>query len=222
MTVLRKLAIIAVLTVLMLPLAAAVPADAPPPSVEGSEQQWGDKPSSELPSYLQFNNDKNIITNMHLPHRTKNEILMWSEKTVAALMSFGASNLYEHFEEIKPFFVESGWNEFMKYINGAGLQDYVNDKRYRLITVINGPTYVRREGALSGVYRWEVEAPLLFSFYKTDAYGNIPAETQPEATAELQLVVSVTRVAEGADEEHVAISGWRVQDGRTNRRQRMP
>ena len=171
MTVLKKLAMVFALTVLMLPLvaAASVPANAPPPSAEANEEQWGDKPSSALPSYLQFNNDKNIITNMHLPHRTKSEILMWSEKTVAGLMSFGASNLYEHFEESKPLFVESGWNEFMQYINHTGLQDYVSNKRYQLVTVINGPTYVRREGALAGIYRWEVEAPLLFSFYKTDA-----------------------------------------------------
>jgi len=222
MTALKKLAIVFALTILLLPLAVAAPAGAPPPSEEGNEQQWGDKPSSALPDYLQFNHDKNIITNMHLPHRTKSEILMWSEKTVAALMSFGASNLYDHFEDIKPNFVESGWNEFMKYINGAGLQNYVNDKRYQLVTVINGPTYVRREGALAGVYRWEIEAPLLFSFYKTDVYGNIPAESEPDATAELQLVVNVTRIAEGGGEEQVAISGWRVQDGRTDRRQRMP
>lgn len=222
MSVLKKLAVVFALTAMMLPLAAAAPGNAPPPSIEGNEEMWGDKPSSELPSYLQFNNDRNIITNMHLPHRTKNEILRWSEQTVAGLMSFGAFNLVEHFEAIKPNFVESGWNDFMKYINGAGLKDYVNDKRYQLVTVVNGSTYVRREGALAGIYRWEVEVPLLFSFYKTDAYGNIPPETDPDATAELQLVVTVTRIAEGGGEEQVAISGWSVQDGRQNRRQRMP
>lgn len=227
MTVLKKLVILVALTAMMMPLAAAapatkIPANAPPPSMEGNDEVWGDKPSSELPSYLQFNPQVDITTALSLRHRTKDEILMWSEQTVAALMSFGASNLYDHFEEIKPLFVESGWNDFMKYINSAGLQDYVREKRYQLITVINGPTYVRREGPLGGIYRWEIEAPLLFSFYKTDAYGNIPAETDPDATAELQLVISVTRVPEGGGEEQVAIAGWRVQDGRKNRRQRMP
>ncbi len=222
MTVLKKLAMIVALTAMMLPLAAAVPANAPPPSTEANDEMWGDKPSSDLPPYLQFNTQVDITTALSLRHRTKDEILMWSEQTIAALMSFGASNLYDHFEEIKPLFVESGWNDFMKYINSAGLQDYVSEKRYKLITVINGPTYVRREGPLGGIYRWEIEAPLLFSFYKTDAYGNVAAETEPDATADLQLVISVTRVPEGGGEEQVAIAGWRVQDGRKNRRQRMP
>jgi len=226
MTLFKKLMMIIGLTAMMMPLGAAVPANAPLPSAQGSEEVWGDKPATSLPDFLQFPDDRSVTTDLSLPHRTKTEILMWTEQTVAGLMSFGHTNLYEHFEEIKPKFVESGWNDFMAYINKAGLQRYVQEKRYRLVTVVNGPTYVHREGAIGGVYRWEVRVPLLFSFYKTDAYGNITIDTEPEATADLELAAAVTRIPVEANAETgetmVALSAWRVQDGRKNRKQRMP
>ncbi len=188
----------------------------PPPSEEGSDIQWGDQPSGTLPDFLQYGRDRNVDTDLSIPHRTKLEIQLWAAETAANILSFGANNLHEHMEDIKHYFVQSGWDEFNAFANGTRLIDRVIEQRYQLISVVSGQSYVLpRDGPVGGVYRWEVEIPILLSFYPTDAYGR-PSGDTPAATTTLSLILAISRTPTrsqdaGSNDFHAAISGWRTQ-----------
>ncbi|TVQ84470.1 MAG: hypothetical protein EA357_02930 [Micavibrio sp.] len=195
----------------------------PPPSEEGSDIQWGDQPSGTLPDFLQYGRDRNIDTDLSIPHRTKLEIQFWAAETAANVLSFGVNDIHEHMEDIKKYFVQSGWDEFNAFASGTRLIDRVIERRYRLISVVSGPAAVLpRDGPVGGIYRWEVEVPMLLSFYPTDAYGR-PLGEDPSATTRMVLILAVSRTPTrsqdvGSNDFHAAISGWRTQTQQQQRR----
>ncbi len=171
--------------------------------------------SGAVPGYLQYKSYGNVVEDFSIPHRTQAEILDWTNRRVANLMTFDAFGMDMHFKKNKQFFIKSGWEEFIKYTKDTNLQNTITQRNYALNSIVDGHMFIKRQGVVSGVYRWLVEVPVLMSFYQQDIDRVL--DKNMSASAQIDIVVTITRVADGGGAEQMAIAGWQVTERETNR-----
>lgn len=183
-------------------------------------------PNDNLPPYLQFH-QRDAKADLSIPHRTQAEVLIWANQTVSSLLSFDAGTdndmnsktfgdytYKKHFAEYQSKFLKKGWQQFQAYLKKYYMVERVLDKKYRVIAINEGYSFVARHGTVSGVYRWDVEIPVLLSYMDMNApRPKDPREEPPVAMNEAaKIVLSITRVTEGGGDAQLAIAGWRVKE----------
>ncbi len=202
----------------------AAPAGAPEATPTGATEepvQDTEALNKALPSFLQYQ-DRDANANLSIPHRTQSEVLIWSNQTVSSILSFDASiseedqdySYKKHFASYKKKFLKTGWQQFRAYLKKHYMVERVIDREYEIIAINEGHSFVARHGTVKGVYRWDVEIPILLSYMDMKAPRSKDPKAEPPVVMNeaAKVVISVTRVGTGGGSEQLAIAGWRVTD----------
>lgn len=92
-------------------------------------------------------------------------LLSWAAQAASETMTFGFHDYRRRLQESSRHFTGRGWASFTKALQDSGMIETVNDNRQVLTAIPRSAPTILAEGLTpSGVYRWEVEMPMLVTY----------------------------------------------------------
>jgi hypothetical protein len=163
----------------------------------------------EKPSWMNYKDpyagEQNNAAN---PNRTPEEIASWTSRAATEALSLTPDTINARIVETKKSFSPAGWTEFAEYMRRVQMIELVRDKKYSVATILNGDAVVMNSGAVSGVYRWLVHAPLLITFTQINAKG----EAEPKHSGNFKLVMQLGRAADDkTGRDGLQIESWKME-----------
>lgn len=119
------------------------------------------------PRYFEVLNETELqrMRALQYPNLSTEVVLKWAMEAATAAYTFDFYNYNAVFKEIRPYFTQPGYENFINAIKGAGLISKVTEKKIIVSAVVTGPPVVMREGPIvGGVYAWQVQFPMLLTF----------------------------------------------------------
>ena len=161
------------------------------------------------PAWMEY---KNPYVSQHAdisnPHRTTEEILVWSQKIVSSALNFEPDDFNARVTDLKKIFVGEGWNEYAGYLRESRLADMVRVDRLHVATIVNGDPMVVNKGPAGGNYHWVVSAPLLVTFMRQDLNTG---EKSPVSGGNYRLTMQIGRTTPDAGDEGTVVESWRIE-----------
>lgn len=92
-------------------------------------------------------------------------LLSWAAQAASETMTFGFHDYRRRLQESSRHFTRQGWGSFTKALQDSGMIETVNDNRQVLTAIPRSAPTILAEGLMpNGVYRWEVEMPMLVTY----------------------------------------------------------
>jgi len=142
------------------------------------------------------------------PHRTARELSNWVNIAVAEALSFDASSYGSRLRDVRPYFNEEGYNQYINYLSQARLQESLRQNNLRVSVLAEQMPLLLNDEEVRGVYRWLFQVPVTMSFVPVDL-KNYQPETRP-INRRLLVRVQVGRVNLPGDPNAVKIESWEV------------
>ena len=172
----------------------------PPPAIP-------DVPEDQQADWMKYKNpyagEQTDITN---PHRTGDEISAWGSMVVAEAMSFRVGLFEQHIQDIKKLFVREGWQGYTAYLQSTKLLDVIRSGKYAVYTAAEGEPLVLQSGRVDGAWQWQLDVSIITTIAQPDANG----EEQAVSSNRAKIRILLTRVAEGAGPDGIAVKQWSV------------
>lgn len=160
--------------------------------------------SYKLPAWQPYG-DQNGENNIANSNRTLDEMITWSQQTVADVLSFGPDDHAKKMDGFRKYFASQGWDLYMNYLKGSNIQDMVDNQHYFVSTIVPS-TEIYSSGTKDGAYHWIVKMPITIGFYTK---ASPTAEPKPGPNGKFLLYIDVMRVPSGGD-NGLAIVNWQV------------
>lgn len=97
--------------------------------------------------------------------RSKEAVLAWSEQIVKTVFTYNWVDYKEVIETAKNYFVKQGYDHYLKSLKDSGMTESVINKKLILKLRNNGQAKLLKEGVYQGQYAWQVEVPVVFTYY---------------------------------------------------------
>lgn len=92
-------------------------------------------------------------------------LLSWAAQAASETMTFGFHDYRRRLQESSRHFTRRGWGSFTQALQESGMIDTVTKNRQVLTAIPRSAPVVLAEGLMpNGVYRWEVEMPMLITY----------------------------------------------------------
>ena len=96
---------------------------------------------------------------------TKPALLSWAAQAASETMTFGFHDYRRRLQESSRHFTRRGWGSFTKALQDSGMIETVTENRQVISATPSGAPTILAEGLMpNGVYRWEVEMPMLITY----------------------------------------------------------
>ena len=96
---------------------------------------------------------------------TKPALLSWTAQAASETMTFGFHDYRRRLQESSRHFTRRGWGSFTKALQDSGMIETVTENRQVISATPRGAPTILAEGLMpTGVYRWEVELPMLITY----------------------------------------------------------
>jgi intracellular multiplication protein IcmL len=103
---------------------------------------------------------------LNTPNLTTPTLLDWVVEAVTTSYNFNFNNYDSALKNIRIYFTDSGYQNFINALNSANTIQTVVSKQLVVTAVTTASPVILKEGptALGGVYAWEVQVPVLITF----------------------------------------------------------
>ncbi len=143
------------------------------------------------------------------PHRGNKEIQNWISMVISESLSFDKQSYSATAKNIRPYYTNSGFRQYLNYLKAAGIIDSIRANNYRMSVYVETPPLLQNSLAIEGVYRWLYQMPVTVSFLPRGAshltYGN-----KDMINRKLTLNVQLRRVKRPTDPNVIEIESWTV------------
>ena len=145
------------------------------------------------------NNQTMELNAFNAPNRLPETILRWATKAAISAYTFDFVNYNRQIAAVKPYFTESGWNDYQQSVQGL-IETIVQNKLF-INGVVSGAPVISNEGPLPGIdYAWRVQIPFLVTYQsanittKRDFYValtiiHVPTSVNPQGIGIDQFVM---------------------------------
>lgn len=105
------------------------------------------------------------VTPVSQPYADPNRLIQWASRAVTDSLSFDFVNYQNRLTDVRQYFTQQGYENFLKALSDSGLIDTVRKNRYIMTAVLRKPPVVVRENVIEGRYVYVMKIPILLSFY---------------------------------------------------------
>lgn len=96
---------------------------------------------------------------------SKPALLSWAAQAASETMTFGFHDYRRRLQESSRHFTRRGWGSFTKALQDSGMIETVTSNRQVISATPRSAPTILAEGLMpNGVYRWEVEMPMLITY----------------------------------------------------------
>jgi intracellular multiplication protein IcmL len=96
---------------------------------------------------------------------SKPALLSWAAQAGSETMTFGFHDYRRRLQESSRHFTRRGWGSFTKALQDSGMIETVTSNRQVISATPRSAPTILAEGLMpNGVYRWEVEMPMLITY----------------------------------------------------------
>lgn len=133
-------------------------------------------------------------------------LLSWAAQAASETMTFGFHDYRRRLQESSRHFTRQGWGSFTKALQDSGMIETVTENRYVVYATPRSAPTILAEGVMpNGVYRWEVEMPMLITY----ELG------QGRRTDSMNVRLVIVRVPKLESANGVGIEQWIAYKGTT-------
>ena len=105
------------------------------------------------------------MVSLSTPNLSRPALLSWAAQAASETMTFGFHDYRRRLQESSRHFTRRGWGSFTKALQDSGLIETITNNRQVIsATPRSAPTILAEGLTPSGVYRWEVEMPMLITY----------------------------------------------------------
>jgi len=138
-----------------------------------------------------------------LPNLTSSALLSWAAEAAAAAYNFDFYNYNKVLKNIRPYFTESGYDNFLAALNGAGTLAKIREKKLVLSSVLTAYPVIIKEGAIvENTYAWQVQFPMLLTFQSASEQQKI----------NIVVTLTIVRVPTTESSRGIGINSFLVQN----------
>lgn len=187
------------------------PATAPPaPAVAAPAAPTAAAPAAAAPSdwmnyKAPYTGEQNVLLN---PHRTPDEILAWSQNSIAESLSYTPANFNARLMTIKKTFSPEGWAQYVAWVQSVKIDNSVRAMGLSVNAVVKTDISIINNGPVSGAYRWLVQAPIIVSLVK-EIEGE---DGETLYTKNYRVTIQVGRTDKAGNEDGLLIESWKAED----------
>lgn len=135
---------------------------------------------------------------------SKPALLSWAAQAASETMTFGFHDYRRRLQESSRHFTRTGWGSFTKALQDSGMIETVTANRQVITATPRSAPTILAEGLMpNGVYRWEVEMPILITYEL--------GQTRRSDSMNLRLVI--VRVPKLESANGVGIEQWIAYKG---------
>lgn len=96
---------------------------------------------------------------------SKPALLSWAAQAASETMTFGFHDYRRRLQESSRHFTRQGWGSFTKALQDSGMIETITENRQVIFATPRSAPTILSEGLMpNGVYRWEVEMPMLITY----------------------------------------------------------
>ena len=118
-------------------------------------------------TYFATTEDGRVVPMMPLSQAnlSKPALLSWAAQAASETMTFGFHDYRRRLQESSRHFTRGGWGSFTKALQDSGIIETVTVNRQVISATPRSAPTILAEGLMpNGVYRWEVEMPMLITY----------------------------------------------------------
>ena len=118
-------------------------------------------------TYFATTEDGRVVPMMPLSQAnlSKPALLSWAAQAASETMTFGFHDYRRRLQESSRHFTRGGWGSFTKALQDSGMIETVTTNRQVISATPRSAPTILAEGLMpNGVYRWEVEMPMLITY----------------------------------------------------------
>jgi intracellular multiplication protein IcmL len=135
---------------------------------------------------------------------SKPALLSWAAQSAAETMTFGFHDYRRRLQESSRHFTRRGWASFTKALQDSGRIETITSNRQVVSATPRAAPTILAEGVMpNGVYRWEVEMPMLLTYELGQAQRSEP----------MNIRLVIVRVPKLESTNGVGIDQWIAYSG---------
>lgn len=180
------------------PVATAPVAAAPAAAPAATSSDW-------MNYQAPYTGEQNVLLN---PHRTPDEILAWSQNSIAESLSYTPANFNARLMTIKQTFSPEGWAQYVAWVQSVKIDNSVRAMGLSVNAVVKTDISIINNGPVSGAYRWLVQAPIIVSLVK-EIEGE---DGETLYTKNYRVTIQVGRTNKAGNEDGLLIESWKAED----------
>ncbi len=165
-------------------------------------QPMGDDTRDVYDRYVYFDEDKTTDLNVALSHPILSLQAMgfWLSETIPQIMALSGASYRQGLKDIQPFFTDKGYRAFIRFLDQQKISSRLEQTRSDLSVVVEMNPDILADAVFNGVYRWNVDVPLLVSYRNS----NIPQQ-------KMTINLDVVRVPFGKNSDGLAFDFWEIK-----------
>lgn len=127
---------------------------------------WERTHKPEQRFYATTNDGKLIrLSPLNQPNLTTASLLDWVKEAATTAYNFNFGNYQEVIRNMKVYFTDAGYENYVAAITQKNIIDEVRTKRLVVFAVTTGTPVILKEGPTSeGIYAWQVQMPMLVTY----------------------------------------------------------
>jgi intracellular multiplication protein IcmL len=103
------------------------------------------------------------------PNVSTRALLSWATLAATATYTLDFVNYQTSLDELKNYFTNSGYENFLNALNTSGTLSSIIEKKLVLTAVAIGPAIVIGEDEIRGNHIWKIEVPITVSYLSASA-----------------------------------------------------
>jgi hypothetical protein len=148
------------------------------------------------------------ITPLAQPHRSESEIKNYLTVITSEILSFNRGNFSETAKKIRPYFTDSGFQKFQKYLLDTGIAETVRTQDVSLSSYVDVPPFIINNMAMNEVYKWVYDVPVVINYVPL---GQVEDPAEAATGEEFYVRVQLTRAHDPENEFNgIKIEDWNV------------
>lgn len=103
------------------------------------------------------------------PNVSTKALLNWATIAVTASLTLDFLNYKKNLEDLKQYFTEIGYDNFIQALDSQGVIDTIVSKKLVLTAVPIGPAIIIEEDDQRGIHSWRIQVPVTISYLSASA-----------------------------------------------------
>lgn len=147
--------------------------------------------------------------NVDQRHRSEQQMAMWVTERVANALSFKPGNIDEQFDQLRPAFTRTAYQNYRQSLQQRRLLNSVRNRSLRMNALVEDDPFLIEEGSKKGIYKWRFEVPVMISYLNRGTSQSGNSETMSK---KLSVRLTITRKQGREKTDGVMIERWRIKD----------
>ncbi len=114
------------------------------------------------------------LTPLSMPNQSDKTIIAWANQAAIAAYNYNFFNAEESIEEIRKYFTDEGWSQFISAIQESNILKEVRAKRIIVSAVATSTPVILQKGELNGRFSWRVQVPILITYAASGSAPTAP------------------------------------------------